>query len=111
MSIVTNKLNEVKIIYVTEELLLDRLHEFDTEFVKVLENKDKKVILNLKDVDFINSTALGIILKMYKNILSKKGELVLCNLQYDVDELFSVTKVNNIIKVFRDQEDAVNYFS
>ena len=69
-----------------------------------------KVIINMKEVDYIDSTGLGAVV-MCANAFRKVGGVVkLLNVNRRNIELLVATKLETIFEIFNDEQDAVNSF-
>ncbi len=70
----------------------------------------KNVILNLKDVDYIDSTGLGALVMCFTGLRKSSGRLVLLNLNRRQLELLVLTKLSTVFEIFDDEQEAVNSF-
>jgi len=70
----------------------------------------KQLILNLKDVDFIDSTGLGTMVICYTTLEKAGGHLKLVHLNRRNIELLLLTKLSTVFQIFGDEQDAVNSF-
>src|SRR5580704_2530005 len=77
---------------------------------EVLAKGCSKVILDLSEVDYIDSTGLGSMVICYTTIKKAGGALKLVNLNKRNIELLLLTKLHTIFEVFSDEQDAVNSF-
>jgi len=68
------------------------------------------VILNLHDVDFIDSTGLGALVVGFTSLRKRDGRLKLENLTRRNVELLVFTKLHTVFEIFNDEQDAVNSF-
>jgi anti-sigma B factor antagonist len=68
------------------------------------------VILNLKDVDYIDSTGLGTMVICYTTLSKAGGNLKLVHLNRRNIELLLLTKLSTVFQIFADEQDAVNSF-
>lgn len=68
------------------------------------------IILDLSNVDYIDSTGLGSMVICYTTIKKAGGILKLVNLNKRNVELLLLTKLHTIFEVFSDELDAVNSF-
>ncbi|MBV7273378.1 STAS domain-containing protein [Clostridium sp. PL3] len=100
---------DVKIICLDKEFYLDSTEHFEIIINKSIEGKYKKVVLNLKNVEFINSSILGEILRFYKELMRLKGELVISSLCEDIKNLLEITRIDKIIKIFDSETEAIEY--
>lgn len=57
------------------------------------------VTLNLKDLEYISSLGLRVILALYKNLKSKGGNLKIVNVSNTIMELFSMTGMADYLDI------------
>ncbi len=80
------------------------------EAVKKLLGESPKVVLNLRDVNYIDSGGLGTMVSLFTTARSAGGALKLARLTQRVDDLLQVTKLVTIFEVFDNEKDAVDSF-
>jgi anti-sigma B factor antagonist len=68
------------------------------------------IILDLKQVDFIDSTGLGSMVICYTTLQKAKGKLKLQNLNRRNIELLLLTKLSTVFELFNEEQQAVNSF-
>ena len=68
------------------------------------------VILNLADVDYIDSTGLGTMVICFTSLQKAGGALKLYNLNRRNIELLLLTKLSTIIELFGAEQEAINSF-
>jgi anti-sigma B factor antagonist len=68
------------------------------------------VILNLENVEYIDSTGLGALVICFTSLKKAGGALKLVNPNKRNVELLLLTKLHTIFEVFADEQDAVNSF-
>ncbi len=78
--------------------------------VELADRKRLNIILNLKRVEFIDSTGLGTMVMCFTGIQKQGGALKLLNLSKRHIELLVLTKLTTIFEVFDDEQDAINSF-
>jgi anti-sigma B factor antagonist len=69
-----------------------------------------KQILNLKEVDYIDSTGLGTMVICYMSVQKAGGALKLANLNRRNLELVLLTKLSTVFQIFNDEQEAINSF-
>ncbi|MGB7438125.1 MAG: STAS domain-containing protein [Candidatus Acidiferrum sp.] len=72
---------------------------------------DKKVILNLKEVDYVDSSGMGEIVRSHMAIRKQGGQFKLANLSKMVNELLSATSMNKVFDIQPDEATAVRSFT
>ena len=70
----------------------------------------KKVVFNLGDVDYIDSSGLGYLISAYTTVRNRGGELKLLNLTKNVHNIMQMTKLYTIFDVADNEEAAVKSF-
>jgi len=69
-----------------------------------------KVILNLENVDYIDSTGLGSMVICFTSLQKAGGALKLLKLNRRNIELLLLTKLSTVFEIFGDEQDAVNSY-
>lgn len=77
---------------------------------KVTATGQNKIILNLEDVDYIDSTGLGTLVVCFTGTQKAGGALKLLKLNKRNLELLVLTKLSTVFELFNDEQDAVNSF-
>ena len=70
----------------------------------------KNVILNLAEVNYIDSTGLGALVMCATTLRKAGGDVKLLNLTKRSLELLVITKLATVFALFTDEQDAVNSF-
>jgi len=69
-----------------------------------------KVVLNMAEVHYLDSSGLGELIAAYTTVRHRGGQLKLMKLTPRVRDLVQLTKVHSIFEVFPDEESAVRSF-
>ncbi|HUI56766.1 MAG TPA: STAS domain-containing protein [Bryobacteraceae bacterium] len=70
----------------------------------------KHILLNLRDVNYIDSAGLGELVGSYATVSNIGGEIKLLNTQSKVHDLLQVTKLYTVFPSFSDETEAVQSF-
>ena len=81
------------------------------EVHKLLTEGKKKIVLNLADVNYIDSSGLGELVSAYTAVKNAGGELKLLNLTSKVRDLLVITKLVSVFVVKDDVATAVSSFA
>ena len=76
----------------------------------ILKNNGKKIILNLSDVNYIDSSGIGELVSTYTTVTNNGGQLKLLNLTKKIQELLAITKLLTVFQVFDNEKAAVSSF-
>jgi anti-sigma B factor antagonist len=80
------------------------------EVLLILASGSKKILVNLKDVTYIDSSGLGELVAAYTAVKNAGGELKLLNLTSKVRDLLVITKLVTVFDVKEDEASAVESF-
>lgn len=81
------------------------------EQLKEYFNKPKtKLILNLENIDFVDSTGFGVFLSIMKTANNNYGFFKICNINAEVMELFKLLQLHNVFEIYGSLEDCVESF-
>ncbi len=75
-----------------------------------IENGRTQIVVNLSNVVFTDSSFLGALLAGHKVALENNGGVSLCRLNPQVKNVFEVTYMNQIFKIFDSAEKAIQNF-
>ena len=78
---------------------------------QLLDEQHTKILLNLADVDYIDSSGIGELVSGYTAVKSRGGELKLLHLTKKVHDLLQITKLFTVFEVFSDEGSAVKSFN
>jgi len=67
-------------------------------------------ILNLKEVEYIDSTGLGTMVICFMSVQKAGGSLKLCHLNRRNLELVLLTKLSTVFQIFNEEQEAINAF-
>ena len=76
----------------------------------LLEEGRTKIILNLGDVNYIDSSGIGELVSGFTAVRNRGGELKLLNLTKKVNDLLQITKLFTVFDVFNDEATAMRSF-
>jgi anti-sigma B factor antagonist len=87
-----------------DELLKDKINS-------LIHQGQKKLLLNLEGVPYIDSAGLGEIVRTYTTVSRQGGNLKLVNLTKRITDLLSITKLLTIFDTYDNEADAVKSFA
>ena len=77
----------------------------------LIKEGNKKILLNLRDVDYIDSSGLSELVSAFTSARSQGGELKLLNLTKRVRALLQITKLLTVFDITDDEAISVKSFS
>jgi anti-anti-sigma factor len=99
----------IEIVNITRATLKEA-EEFKKILSRDIELGWKKIIVDLKDCEFIDSTFLGALVITLKKITGLGGNLKLVGFQPAVSEMFKLTRMNRIFESYNTRDDAIKEF-
>jgi anti-sigma B factor antagonist len=69
-----------------------------------------RVVVDLRGVSFIDSTALAVLVRGMKQCRQRDGDLHLCGLQQPVRIIFELTRLDKAIRIFPARDEAIDAF-
>jgi len=80
--------------------------------VKELVRKgEKKILLNLKEVSYVDSAGLGELVASYASVSNAQGQIQLLHTQAKIHDLLQVTKLYTVFADYSDEALALKSFS
>jgi anti-sigma B factor antagonist len=76
----------------------------------ILKSSGKKIILNLADVNYIDSSGIGELVSTFTTVTNSGGQLKLLSLTKKIQELLAITKLLTVFQVFNDEQSAIASF-
>ncbi len=79
--------------------------------IRSLMDSDRtKILLNLADVDYIDSSGIGELVHAYTSVKNRGGELKLLHLTRKVHDILQITKLFTVFDVYSDESVAIATF-
>lgn len=88
----------------------DECTKFRERMRKLTDSGQRNIILNMAQVDYVDSTGLGALVMCYTMLQRENGKIKLLNLSRRSIELLVMTKLTTIFEVFDDEQNAINSF-
>jgi anti-sigma B factor antagonist len=105
------EVNEITIVDLSGRISLGEGSALLRKTVRdLLENGQNKILLNLGDVNYIDSSGIGELVSGFTAVRGRNGELKLLNLTKKVHDLLQITKLFTVFDVYSDETTAVRSF-
>jgi anti-sigma B factor antagonist len=111
MKIETRTVGDVKIMDCSGRITLgEGTMVIRKTVLDLLKDNEKKIILNLAEVNYIDSSGIGELVSTYTTVTNSGGKLILLNLTQKIQELLAITKLLTVFHVFDDEQVALASF-
>jgi len=79
---------------------------FMPEFEQLIANGSSKYLMQLEELEYVNSTGLNLLIGMFTSARNAGGELVIGGISPKVKKLMVMTKLDSIFKIYDSVADA-----
>lgn len=66
------------------------------------------LVFNMADLDFMDSSGLGVILGRYKMVSERGGKMTLCNMRPSIHRLMEMSGMFRILSIYDDERSAIS---
>jgi anti-sigma B factor antagonist len=107
----TRQIGDVVVLDISGRITLGEGNVILREIVRDLADKgNKRIVLNLSEVNYIDSSGVGELVKTHTTIRNKGGELKLANLNKRVHDLLQMTRLSAVFDIQKDEASALESF-
>ena len=94
---------------------VDKINALNAEVIKekitrILESPHSKLLIDLKGVDYIDSSGFGCLLSALKVSRNNYGTIKLCGISPNVKAVFETLHLHSIFEIYPDSESGLNSF-
>jgi anti-sigma B factor antagonist len=108
----TRQVGDVVVVDVSGRITLGEGSSTLREGIRELLAKGhRKILLNLADVSYIDSSGIGELVSAYTSVTNAGGQLKLVNLTKRVNDLLQITKLYTIFDIYDNELTAVRSFA
>ena len=101
----------VTVLFIKEDRLdANNSEELKAKLRHLFDSGTKDLVLDLKEILFIDSSGLGVLVSGYKNASTSHGTLKLSNLQSQVKSMFELTRLHRVFDIFTTVDDALQSY-
>ena len=107
MNLKLEKIQGYSVLFVEEERIdAHNSGELKSTILRMIEQGEIRIIVQLERVRFIDSSGLGALLSGHKNAAAKSGKLALVGCRQQVSSMFELTRLNRIFEIYADLNEA-----
>jgi len=111
MTISTRTVNSVTVVDLGGKLILgEDTAQFRTRMQELIQSGAKKILLNMGNIQYVDSSGVGELVRAYASAGSQGGQLKLLGLTRRIHDLLMVTKLLTVFEAFDDEKQAVESF-
>ncbi|MBD3184690.1 anti-sigma factor antagonist [Candidatus Poribacteria bacterium] len=102
--------NDIQIVDITGQLDAFSTPDAKAEFKKITDARNYKILLNMDNVTYVNSTAIGAIVAVAQQVRRRKGDLKICGMKDDIRKVFDLVGASKILEIFDTEQEALSSF-
>lgn len=112
MLINCSKNNGVGVVQVSKALTAATVDTFRDQLLgwQEAEKDVKNYVIDLENVDFMDSAGLGTLIAILKRISERGGDMKIANLQKKPRMVFEITRAYKVFEIYETVEDAIRGF-
>lgn len=107
MKIQSKQISDICILELEGEVDAEHAPQLKKSLVMAQEEFAKNFVLDLNKVSFIDSTGLGVMISLMRQLKKAGGKLRLTGLQEEVRSIFEITRLFRVFEISPSVEDAV----
>ena len=105
------EIGEVTVVDLVGRITVQEGWEVFRDLMRDLLRRDRvKIVLNMEQVPYIDSTALGEIIRTYTSVIRHDGSVKLLNVSSHVHQLLVITSLLAVFDLFESEADAIRSF-
>ena len=102
--------NNVCVIAIDGNIVADGAYELNQYVMPFLNNKAVKgIVLNLQKSTYMDSSGIGIVVKIFKTLKARGAKFVLCQIHPKFKEVLKTVQLLDLFTVCETEEEAVNH--
>ena len=112
VKLTTRQVGDVTVIDAVGRITLGEGASSFRDLIRDLAAKgDKKLVLNLSEVSYIDSSGIGELVSGFTTVTNHGGQLKLVGLSKRVKDLLQITKLYTVFEVHEEEADAIRSFA
>ena len=111
MDILSQSIGSIKILGLSGRFDIQTSPQVNEWMQDATSKPPAKVVVDLSDVSFLDSTALSILVQGLKRSRELNGDVRLCGLHQPVRMIFELTRLDKAFEIYNSQEDAIEAFN
>ncbi|UCC94561.1 MAG: STAS domain-containing protein [Candidatus Omnitrophota bacterium] len=111
MKVVQQEKKGILICYIKGEINIDTVSQLKKVFKEIVDKAYDKVLLNFEKVEYVDSVGIASLVELSKKLRDKGGLVFLSNLSATLRPIFSITKLEDMVKIYEREEEALKYLS
>ena len=109
ISISTEEHGNVVIINITGDFFIDSIEVAEQVWAQQIAKRPRAIAINCKNIKYIDSSAIGILVKFLNGAMKQKTEMVFYDLSDTIITVFKTAKLGNFFKIMTKTQFEMEY--
>lgn len=104
------QVGDVTVVHFLDKRILDEptIQAIAEQLFSLVDQDGRRcLLLNFTNVEYMSSAALGKLINLHKKLTALQGKLAMCKVIPQIYEVFAITKLDKIFKIFPDEDGAL----
>ena len=110
MEIIEENQSGINIFKLNGRLDSNTSQGFEKKIFQAIDDGSKSMIIDFKELEYISSAGLRVILKATKALKREEGKMMLCDMQDYVKEVFEIAGFDSFLPIVDTMNDALQAF-
>lgn len=103
--------DSVTVCYIAGDIDINSAPMIKKHFERIISGKKPRIVINFKDVSYIDSSGLATLVEFLKHIKLFNGKLKLSNMSQKIKSLFEITKLEKLFEIKQEEQEAISSFA
>jgi anti-sigma B factor antagonist len=99
--------DDAVVVSLQGDIDLNTAPEVHKTLVDVCQDEPKRIVVNCRDVSYIDSSGIGTLVEVFRRARSFDGKLLLCCLNDRVYSVLEITRLDKIFAVYKSEAEAL----
>lgn len=101
----------VQVIHVAGYIDAHSFPKFEEEMLSLVSHGNYRLLLDLENVSYICSTALGLLMSIFRQVRHNAGDIVIAAMPDKIANIFHLLGFSRLIRAFSTEEEALQSLS
>ena len=110
-NVTSREVGSVNVIELKGYLDAHTAPELETEFNRLINSNNFKIVVNFNDLKYISSAGLGVFMAYVETMRENRGDIKFSNLKEDVFNIFDLLGFPVLYEFFNDEKEAIDKYT
>ncbi len=107
MELIHEEMSNIVLLTVKGKIDIESSPELKRQVLSIVDSGKKNIYLDFSGVSFVNSSGLGAMINLLKELRKKNASMTIINPSNFIKSLFKLTQLDKIFKVYGSVEESI----